>query len=202
MKADKTINKMVDYIMGQDSSLELRVLQGHHVLRKDGEFLFLLPRRYSNQEYDSAKNLIGRLDHADPLIVKPVFLKDGTTYFRSSLSEKNDLKPIVSKKHRSLKNYTPAQLRRIISLTPLEKRFVPSVHYYQPQSERLEEGLITYHFGNVTYDYSHIPSERRSCSVNNDSGRLFIWSYYLVHQGKFISISSFKTETRAPYRPG
>jgi hypothetical protein len=49
------------------------------------------------------------------------------------------------------------------------------VQYYQPASERLNEGIEHFVFDNVLFDYSHIPAEQRFGDIEKTSERLFIW---------------------------
>lgn len=101
-----------------------------------------------------------------------VLLKDGKTYFRSA-AEDNYWK---AQKELSLKHYRGA-MNRLILLRPEEKfaRDKKSwVQYYQPDSPKLEESLVSFQFGNVEFDYSHIEDSSRFKPQNKDSERLFL----------------------------
>lgn len=104
-----------------------------------------------------------------------VFFKDGDTFFRSAA-------PKVDFKRRhdlSLKEYDTEEVRRMISLRPEELHVeggASELQYYQPDSERLDEGIVTYTFKPVTYDYSHLPGMNEFARGPRDSARLRMWS--------------------------
>ncbi len=103
-----------------------------------------------------------------------IFLKDGKTYFRNS-AERHDYK---RGNGLSLKKYTTDETHRMILFRP-EERIVADanarrIQYYQPDSARLDEKVITYTFGPVTFDYSH--AHHAAIDLKNaDSERIFIW---------------------------
>jgi len=104
-----------------------------------------------------------------------VFYKDGDTFFRSDAQKSNSR----LSEDRSLKEYNPEQVRRMISLTPAEI-FARNVkdgitQYFQPESERLGEGLETFKFTTVLFDYSHIPAKDRYGHVRVPSKKIFLW---------------------------
>jgi hypothetical protein len=101
----------------------------------------------------------------------PIFLKDGKTYFRSK-AQKNNFK-----KDKSLKHYNSEDLRRIISARPEERaelRKTNNLHYYQPDSDRLDEMVRVFTFAPVRFDYSHVTSDKFQ-PENTDSKTLKIW---------------------------
>lgn len=102
-------------------------------------------------------------------------LKDGITFFRSAAEGK-----YFKKKHGlSLKNYTDAQMHRMMILRPEEKFLRETrslVQYYQPQSERLQESIISFKFEPVLFDYTHIDSRTRFKPEEKHSERLFVWT--------------------------
>ena len=49
------------------------------------------------------------------------------------------------------------------------------LQYYQPESERLEEALVTYKFEPVQFDYSHINPHERYRPNNTESKRIYLW---------------------------
>lgn len=104
-----------------------------------------------------------------------LFYKDGDTFFRSA-AEKNQFK---KKEELSLKHYDNNQMHRMMLLRPEEIRIknhrIP-LQYYQPESQRLEEGIVQYSFGPVRFDYVHVDSSERFKPDNRDSARLFIWN--------------------------
>ena len=120
-----------------------------------------------------------------------VFFKDGKTFFRSAAAGEDET-GIKSKRpklceNRSLKNYTLEDLRKMISFRPEEtfaRNLKSWVQYYQPESERLKEGIVSYKFSPVELDYSHIPSEERFGPLTKDSERLSIWGRKYEHNSR------------------
>lgn len=117
-----------------------------------------------------------------------VFYKDGKTFFRSyALTVR-----VTEKRQRSLRNYDEAEIRRMILLTPEEitASHRGFVQYYQPESERLSEGLRTFKFVPVNYDYGYLPSDDgRKIPAEKDSPRLFLWDSDFFCDG-FLGIYS------------
>lgn len=100
-----------------------------------------------------------------------VFLK-GTPFFRSAARDNH-----FKADDLSLKNYSPSQINHMILLRPEEQQRVsirPTVQYYQPASELLEEGLLSVTYTPVEFDYSHIDSSLRFKPHNRTSSKLFI----------------------------
>ncbi|MBI2628963.1 hypothetical protein HYW74_02680 [Candidatus Pacearchaeota archaeon] len=121
-----------------------------------------------------------------------VFFKDGKTFFRSAMAGK-DATGIKSKRRKQkdelgLKEYSNEELRRMISFRPEEefaKSVQPFVQYYQPESDRLEQGIVSYKFEPVVFDYSHIPpKERWYTSEQDESTKLRIWTDRNFNSGK------------------
>lgn len=113
-----------------------------------------------------------------------IFYKDGETFFRSAAAgvDETGIKSKYAKLQddRSLKNYTPEDLRKMISFRP-EEEFVyclrsRNLQYYQPQSGGLEEGIESFKFEPVVFDYTHIPEEQRRGPAQKQSERLRIWT--------------------------
>lgn len=102
-----------------------------------------------------------------------VFLKDGETFFRSA-AEDNYFK---ARKGLSLKHCSIEDFQRMMALRP-EEIFVNErrecIHYYQPESPRLDECLKTYEFSPVRFDYGHINARERFKPHNRESKRLWI----------------------------
>lgn len=114
--------------------------------------------------------------------VAVVFLKDGKTYFRTANPRAH-----IQGDGRSLKNYTPEQLQRIMLLRPEEQHFVSgksggTIQYYQPKSDRLEECLVEYKFQTVQFDYSHVGNDRFQ-PLNRTSVREYEWKSKNEHKG-------------------
>jgi hypothetical protein len=116
-----------------------------------------------------------------------VLFKDGKTFFRSA-AEKHGFKS-SDNYELSLKNYNSSEIQRIICLRP-EEIFLRAVtrnqvQYYQPASERLDQGLVVYKYDNVEFDYSHIDENDGFKPENRESTKLFIWNDSDFHDGKF-----------------
>ena len=104
-----------------------------------------------------------------------VFYKDGKTFFRSYALPVR----VTGKRNRSLRFYDESEIRRMILLTPEEitARRRGFLQYYQPESERLSEGLRTFKFVSVNSDYGYIPSDdERKIPAEKNSPRLFVWN--------------------------
>lgn len=153
------------------------------VLLIDREF----PRDGLRDIYRKARGLRQR--------VAAVLYKDGETFFRSAVGEE-EITGIKSKRFKSdkglsLKNYTDEGLRRMISFRP-EERFLHSVQngwlqYYQPASDKLEEGIETFRFAPVVYDYSH--PNRGFVSGSAESEKLYLWDAgKRVHNPGFLAL--------------
>jgi len=115
--------------------------------------------------------------------VIPVFYKDGETFFRNAsrhFYKSGDGKEL------SLKKYSAKDMRKIILFRP-EEVFVNSireyVQYYQPASERLNEGIETFRFQPVSLDYSHVENDRFQ-PQNTDSRKLGLWVDRKHREGK------------------
>jgi len=109
-----------------------------------------------------------------------VFYKDGKTFFRSA-AEANYFK---KKNELSLKNYTTEDMQHMILLRPEEIRVNQDkvfLQYYQPESARLQEGISTFRFEPVVFDYSHL--EKWYVDDDKDSERLFIWTERIDRSG-------------------
>ncbi len=190
-KKDKT--EMKDYLvakLGEDNC----ILKSEEVLRGSGiessvidvfdedsvreGVVLLVDRHYPNDSFPELYRLIISLKGR----VIPVFYKDGKTFFRSAAAGQQRT-GIKSKSFKldelSLKNYTTQEMNKMISFRP-EEIFVSRnlgqwVQYYQPDSERLEQGVKSYEFEPVVFDYSHIPSEKRFGPLRKESEKLSFW---------------------------
>lgn len=104
-----------------------------------------------------------------------IVYKDGENFFRAGAPRQY----YKSEKGLSLKNYSDEELHRMIFFRPEEKFIYDStgnVQYYQPVSERLKQGIITYKFKPVIFDYSHIDSNTRFKPSNKASEKYHIWT--------------------------
>jgi len=111
-----------------------------------------------------------------------VFYKDAKNFFRSSMAGENGEAGLESMRFKntyelSLKHYNNEDLRRMITFRPEETvAFCRNsrLQYYQPVSEQLQEGIASYRFAPVHFDYSHLDGS--ACRPSNtDSKRLHIW---------------------------
>lgn len=99
-------------------------------------------------------------------LLAPIFYKDGTNFFVLL----TDVEAMRSEK--SLKTYSPHEIHQMTSLRGLEKDVLdftkPTLTYYQPKTERLDEGIRTFDMKNVYLDYSHIgPGDQGYGFVHN-----------------------------------
>ena len=104
-----------------------------------------------------------------------VVMKDGETFFRNAM-ERNFFK---QSRGLSLKGYSVQEMQRMILFRP-EEIFLLSVcdnllQYYQLGSEYLGQGLESFRFEPVCFDYSHIDSHERFKPSNTYSKRLGVW---------------------------
>src|SRR3989338_2699678 len=114
-------------------------------------------------------------------------IKDGDTFFRSAARDIH----YKAEKELSLKGYDdPSEVNKIINLRP-EEKYLQTVNsgkitYYQPVSDRLKEGIFTYVFEPVRYDYSHIDKKQRFGAAKKDSRKLFKWDHATEIQGPIV----------------
>lgn len=100
--------------------------------------------------------------------------KDGKNFFRSA-APKHHFK---ADDNHSLKRYSE-DMDKMIFFRP-EEKFVyghnGTMQYYQPDSKKLNQGIITYKFDPVILDYSHIDSKRIFKPSNKPSEKDHIWT--------------------------
>lgn len=127
-----------------------------------------------------------------------VFYKDGQTFFRNA-AERNYFK---KSKGLSLKHYSDDEMHRMILFQPEEATVNNRrswLQYFQPESERLSEGLVSYKFNTVTYDYDHIDkSEGRFKPSNRESTKVFIWKEKVEHSPQVQFRSPFLVDRHQP----
>lgn len=140
--------------------------------------VILVDREFPNEELDRLYR--SRVQQTTPNTAI-VFYKDGKTFFRNAahgVEAGLEGKRYKSDKGLSLKNYSSEGVNKMIILRP-EERFAMhnkrSIQYYQPESQRLEEGIVSFRFQPVVFDYSHIPVEERVSGITEVSKRLGIW---------------------------
>lgn len=185
MASRKLKKQMLDFVVGglegslQDGGLIIprsrEVLPGietSYVLVGNSGIVLLVDKEYKN---DSFSVLYEKAQKQTQGNVGVLFLKDGRTFFRSA-AQKIHFK---SKEGLSLKKYSPDQIGKMILLRPEEisvSQTGKELQYYQPSSEKLKEGIDSFVFQPVRYDYSHLDS--RSGFKPNDtySERIFLWN--------------------------
>lgn len=139
------------------------------VVDNDGVVL-LVDRVYPGGSFAQARQYLKQTKSS----VATVFYKDGETFFRSA-SRDNQFKGSLDL---SLKKYNPEQIQRMITFRPEEAYMVGRnrvLQYYQSESGRLQEALVTFGFEPVRFDYSHIVERERFKPQNRDSSKLFVW---------------------------
>ncbi len=160
--------------------------------------VLLIDRTFSRKEfnmlYSRAENYAALTETYAPTgepITKlaVVFFKDGKTYFKSAA------KDIASaQRDGSLKQYTSQDLHRFISCQHSEKRIIEQtihsprkrtrIQYYQPESDRLSQALVSFTFRPVMLDYRHLAQS----AIDN-----------LVYHGKVTSRENPTAESSKMY---
>jgi hypothetical protein len=156
---------MIEYLVGKISDeigsvkpMHKEIVSGiesnYILLGKDG-IVLMVDQKYPDGSFDKVYTDASKIYNN----VGVVFYKGENTFFRPAA-------PIhhYKKTGRSMKNYTEEEMHRMIMFRP-EEIFMyhkdgQKLQYYQPESARLEEGIMTYVFGPVNADYSHISSKR------------------------------------------
>lgn len=108
-----------------------------------------------------------------------IIYKDGKKFFRAA-APRHQFK---ANKNLSLKNYKD-KMHNLIFFTP-EEKFIYNLskksqnsgilNYYQPESEKLKEGIILYEFQPVIFDYSQINSNVKFKPKNGPSQKDHLW---------------------------
>jgi hypothetical protein len=149
----------------------------------DGDGIILLVDQiYPGNSFDKA-HVQARAQFSK---IGAVVLKDGKTFFRSA-AQKNHFK---SRHNLSLKHYSSDEINRMILLRPEEsflKDITGMVEYFQPESARLKEGLVIADFGDVSYDYSHIPSDGFK-PKDRESTKIFISKFKEVDDSNGLEL--------------
>ncbi len=174
--------RMLDYVVSKlESSGEKIIPSKRNILGKiesnlifvgDNGVVLLLDKIYPKDSFRYLHNIASQSKER----VASVVFKDGETFFRSA-AEKNYFK----KDHKlSLKNYNAEDMQRMILLRPeeiiLTQKNFGQIQYFQPESSRMREGLETFRFKPVKFDYSHINSDYGFKPENTSSKRLHIWN--------------------------
>jgi hypothetical protein len=166
-------------LSGQDKTSYIKV--------GDTGLVLVIDRIYSG---DSFSELYSRAQKQSSSNVATVFIKDGKTFFRSA-AQKNYFK---QSNQLSLKNYTPEQMQEMLLLRSEEIVLVNrarKLQYYQPESPRLEEGVETFDFGAVRFDYSHIDPAVKFKPKDGFSERLFLHKSRNHQNGQLDLISGY-----------
>jgi len=149
------------------------------LIEVDDSYVFLVDQEFTGNKFE---RLFLRT-RGDRLNAAFIVLKDGKTFFRSA-AQKNQFK---RRYNLSLKEYSPEEIQRLMTLRPEEVLLSERnrvVQYYQPESERLQEGLVNVRFTPAQYDYSHLPAGRFRPS-NRESTKRFICNLGELFQGPF-----------------
>ena len=161
----------------------------------DSAKLILIAEHTPNFENGPAIKL-DNLKHSSQIPFIYILLKDGTTFFRSN-AKKLHYKSTYEK---SLKRYDTIDINKIIIFSPEEifafnrnnphARLLPNpqsvLQYYQPQSERLVRGLVSYLFEPILFDYTHRPELMMSRFVDpsEHSKIRYQWTRAVRYDGK------------------
>ena len=149
--------------------------------------VLLIDKEYPGENFSMLYN---KAQRQTPNNVGVVFLKDGETFFRSA-AQRNYFK---QSNRLSLKHYTPEQMQEMLLLRPEEIMLVNrarKLQYYQPESTRLEEGIETFDFGAVRFDYSHINPAVKFKPQDSFSERLFLHKSRVHQTGPISLVSSY-----------
>jgi len=171
--------EMKDYLVskleGFYSNLEPKTneilggIKSNYIFVSPNEVVFFIDQEYPKDSLRKIHNIF----HNRDVEVAHVIFKDGKTFFRSA-SERHYFK---KERELSLKNYSKEDMYKMILFRP-EEIFLKSrrshLQYYQPNSQKLNEGIDTFAFENVVFDYSHIPKDKFK-PQNRVSERLHIW---------------------------
>ena len=184
-------DQMKDYLLSRLDSRGGKILpvskelvsgiKSNYILIGEEGVILLVDQAYPRDSFKTLHSMAKRQGRN----IVAVLYKDGETFFRSA-TEKTQFKETYGL---SLKNYSKEDLHKIILLRP-EEMFLNSgqhlVQYYQPCSENLGEGIESFAFNPVHFDYSHINSHYRFKPQDADSKRLCIWKDRKHNSGRFV----------------
>jgi hypothetical protein len=208
MVSQREKRQMMDYISARLENEGRQVVSiagnlANCIYLQDKGLVLMVDRVFPKSEFPRA---FAQAKEITPNVAAVVY-KDGETFFRSAAAgeEETGIRAKHSKLRddRSLKNYTSEDMKNVISFRP-EEEFLRNrnggwVQYYQPQSDRLQEGIVSYRFEPVTFDYSHIPDSARFGPIQKDSERLRIWKQKGFNSGALVLKNSrleIKPETQ------
>ncbi len=109
------------------------------------------------------------------IYINSIFYKDGKNFYQRMVDTNSSWRT-----DKSLKNYSSYEINQIIRLTDLERLVATNydlyymsepeylknkiLTYYQPQTQRLNDGIIKRKIKSVILDYDHIPQNERFTS--------------------------------------
>ena len=182
-------NRMVDYLVSKlEGSSKIPPVTREVVSGIDSSFILvdgdgvvlLVDRVYPG---DSYARFVGDARRTRKNVASIIF-KDGKNFFRNA-AERHDFK----RDGLSLKDYSSDEMYRMILFRP-EEIFLYSqgdwLQYFQPESPHLQEGIDSFHFVPVVFDYSHISAHERFKPHNRESERLHIWDKRLHFTGDLV----------------
>jgi len=211
MIAQKQRAKMMDYLVSSLEGSDQKIvpvtnafgnLKANYIRAGDKKSVFLIDKDYS----DKALRDIYKMAQINGNDITFVFYKDGETYFKNA-AEKNGFK---RRDELSLKNYTAEQIRRMIKFTH-EEKFVNEIadlmHYYQPESKNLKEGIIGYKFSPIKFNYSHLNFNdgenwfiRENMDFNSEiqSKDIFMWEEPQKENFGYLKLENFIYSDKCP----
>lgn len=124
-----------------------------------------------NKDTEKKSSIIKQLKYSDWNVPVPIYFKNKNNFF-IRLADNESWRT-----DKSLKNYTTEEINRMLRLRDLEKIGLnncslfnsPTLVYYQPKTERLEESVRTFETDRVILDYTHLPRESLKRSYTGDT---------------------------------
>jgi len=187
----KQRQEMKDYLVNQlegfSDKVEPRsreVLKGsgitsNYILVGDKGMVILVDQIYPNNTLNRLSCVADKQGLANKAFI---FLKDGKTFFRDAAN--GSKAGLGAKRNKfSLRNYTEQEKTQMIAFRPEEVLINNSrehLQYFQPDSDRLEQGIESFKFKPVRFDYTH-----RTDLQNADSKRIHLWNRRSHNNGPF-----------------
>ena len=167
---------VAEHLEGGGSSIISAKGEPNHIVQ-DGNLVLLVDKHFGEDRF---RRILTQAKGINPNFAI-LFYKDGKTFFRNAAhGEEAGLKGnrYKSTLGLSLKNYSQEEINRMITFRPeellVEDARKSVIQYYQPKSEGLEEGIVTYKSEPVIFDYSHLPPQGFARG-EEDSKRIRIW---------------------------